>query len=147
MHSNVILHCDFHGLLETADSPKLNINNAIHFDVEGTVCDFCTDQSCPTMSGGPQYEYQWADGSVRSTPKQPTPTRLCTRTYTRTLLCTRTYTTHVHHAHQWISTNITGIRTPHAHAHAHTHARTHAQNEYRRTKNRRRCRHHGTSGC
>ncbi|XP_076472121.1 MOB kinase activator 3B-like [Babylonia areolata] len=28
----------------------------------GTVCENCTEQSCPTMSGGPRYEYHWCDG-------------------------------------------------------------------------------------
>ncbi|KAK6192168.1 hypothetical protein SNE40_003688 [Patella caerulea] len=28
----------------------------------GTVCENCTEQSCPTMSGGPKYEYHWCDG-------------------------------------------------------------------------------------
>ncbi|XP_071450139.1 MOB kinase activator-like 3 isoform X2 [Hetaerina americana] len=30
--------------------------------IYGTVCDYCTDSSCPTMSGGPRFEYLWADG-------------------------------------------------------------------------------------
>ncbi|CAH1263246.1 MOB3B [Branchiostoma lanceolatum] len=29
--------------------------------IYGTISDFCTDESCPTMSGGPRYEYRWAD--------------------------------------------------------------------------------------
>lgn len=28
----------------------------------GTVCEVCTDESCPVMSGGPKYEYLWQDG-------------------------------------------------------------------------------------
>ncbi|WAR01833.1 MOB3B-like protein, partial [Mya arenaria] len=28
----------------------------------GTICEYCTDQTCPTMSGGPRYEYHWCDG-------------------------------------------------------------------------------------
>jgi len=36
--------------------------------IYGTVCDFCTDASCAKMSGGPQYEYQWADGSAYKKP-------------------------------------------------------------------------------
>jgi len=23
----------------------------------GTICEYCTDQTCPTMSGGPRYVY------------------------------------------------------------------------------------------
>ncbi|KAL8618750.1 hypothetical protein ACOMHN_015160 [Nucella lapillus] len=28
----------------------------------GTVSENCTEQSCPTMSGGPRYKYHWCDG-------------------------------------------------------------------------------------
>ncbi|XP_059150824.1 MOB kinase activator 3B-like [Physella acuta] len=28
----------------------------------GTIFEHCTEQSCPTMSGGPKYEYHWCDG-------------------------------------------------------------------------------------
>jgi len=27
----------------------------------GTISEHCTEESCPTMSGGPKYEYYWAD--------------------------------------------------------------------------------------
>ena len=27
------------------------------------VCDYCTEKTCPTMSGGPKFEYLWADGT------------------------------------------------------------------------------------
>ena len=30
--------------------------------VYGIVNDYCTPESCPTMSGGPRYEYRWCDG-------------------------------------------------------------------------------------
>ncbi|XP_059613170.1 MOB kinase activator-like 3 [Phlebotomus argentipes] len=30
--------------------------------IYGTVSEFCTVNSCATMSGGPRYEYLWADG-------------------------------------------------------------------------------------
>uniref|UniRef100_A0A1L8DXG3 Putative cell cycle-associated protein mob1-1 n=1 Tax=Nyssomyia neivai TaxID=330878 RepID=A0A1L8DXG3_9DIPT len=30
--------------------------------IYGTVSEFCTVTTCPTMSGGPRYEYLWADG-------------------------------------------------------------------------------------
>ena len=30
--------------------------------IYGTVCEQCTDTTCPTMSGGPKYEYLWQDG-------------------------------------------------------------------------------------
>jgi hypothetical protein len=30
--------------------------------IYGTVCEQCTDTSCPTMSGGPKFEYLWQDG-------------------------------------------------------------------------------------
>ncbi|OWF46758.1 MOB kinase activator 3B-like [Mizuhopecten yessoensis] len=28
----------------------------------GTLCEYCTEQTCPTMSGGPKYDYYWCDG-------------------------------------------------------------------------------------
>lgn len=28
----------------------------------GTITEFCTSETCPIMSGGPNYEYRWADG-------------------------------------------------------------------------------------
>ena len=28
----------------------------------GTISEYCTEKSCPTMSGGPKYEYYWSDG-------------------------------------------------------------------------------------
>lgn len=28
----------------------------------GTICDYCTPQSCQVMSAGAKYEYHWADG-------------------------------------------------------------------------------------
>eukprot|EP00049_Salpingoeca_infusionum_P026453 m.25746 g.25746 ORF g.25746 m.25746 type:complete len:238 (+) comp8759_c0_seq3:96-809(+) len=42
--------------------------------VYGTVCDFCTEESCPTMSGGPQYEYHWKDdGDYKKPTALPAP--------------------------------------------------------------------------
>ncbi|XP_076063085.1 MOB kinase activator 3 [Oratosquilla oratoria] len=38
--------------------------------IYGTVCEYCTETTCPTMSGGPKFEYLWADG-VKV--KKPTP--------------------------------------------------------------------------
>ena len=38
--------------------------------IYGTVSDYCTEESCPTMSGGPRFEYLWADGVKY---KKPTP--------------------------------------------------------------------------
>lgn len=29
--------------------------------IYGTVCEFCTEKSCPVMSGGPRFEYRWQD--------------------------------------------------------------------------------------
>ncbi len=34
-----------------------------------TISEFCTPQSCPTMTAGPKFEYLWADGVAY---KQPT---------------------------------------------------------------------------
>ncbi|KAK3597590.1 hypothetical protein CHS0354_030131 [Potamilus streckersoni] len=30
--------------------------------IYGTICEHCTEQTCPTMCGGPKYEYHWCDG-------------------------------------------------------------------------------------
>lgn len=30
--------------------------------IYGTISDYCTEQTCPTMSGGHRFEYLWADG-------------------------------------------------------------------------------------
>src|SRR6185312_15070455 len=30
--------------------------------VYGTISEYCTKGSCPTMSAGPNYQYRWADG-------------------------------------------------------------------------------------
>ncbi|XP_038053079.1 MOB kinase activator 3B-like [Patiria miniata] len=30
--------------------------------IYGTICEYCTDESCPIMSGGSKYEYMWCDG-------------------------------------------------------------------------------------
>lgn len=29
--------------------------------IYGTVCEYCTEKSCPVMSGGPRFEYRWQD--------------------------------------------------------------------------------------
>ncbi|KAM6328623.1 MOB kinase activator 3B isoform 2-T2 [Alca torda] len=29
--------------------------------IYGTICEFCTESTCPVMSGGPKYEYRWQD--------------------------------------------------------------------------------------
>jgi len=38
--------------------------------IYGTVCDYCTEKTCPTMSGGPKFEYLWADGLAYKKPTQ-----------------------------------------------------------------------------
>lgn len=38
--------------------------------IYGTVSEYCNEVTCPTMSGGPRYEYLWADGDQF---KKPTP--------------------------------------------------------------------------
>ncbi|XP_076307459.1 MOB kinase activator 3B-like isoform X2 [Tachypleus tridentatus] len=38
--------------------------------IYGTVTDYCKEDTCPTMSGGPKFEYLWADGNKY---KKPTP--------------------------------------------------------------------------
>ncbi|XP_062460395.1 MOB kinase activator 3B isoform X2 [Pezoporus occidentalis] len=29
--------------------------------IYGTICEFCTEKTCPVMAGGPKYEYRWQD--------------------------------------------------------------------------------------
>lgn len=36
--------------------------------IYGTVSEYCTEQSCPTMSGGSRYEYLWADTNLYKKP-------------------------------------------------------------------------------
>ncbi|XP_018013673.1 MOB kinase activator-like 3 isoform X2 [Hyalella azteca] len=36
--------------------------------IYGTICDYCTPTSCPTMSGGPKFEYLWVDGKSYKKP-------------------------------------------------------------------------------
>ena len=41
--------------------------------IYGTVCEFCTDASCPVMSGGPKFEYYWADEVQKKPQALPAP--------------------------------------------------------------------------
>ena len=41
--------------------------------IYGTVCDICTDASCPMMSGGPKFEYYWADETQKKPQALPAP--------------------------------------------------------------------------
>lgn len=34
----------------------------------GTLTEFCTPQSCPTMSAGPKFDYRWTDGVTITKP-------------------------------------------------------------------------------
>ena len=36
----------------------------------GVVTEFCTEETCKTMSGGPKYEYLWCDGDQYKKPTQ-----------------------------------------------------------------------------
>ena len=38
--------------------------------IYGTVCEQCTNTTCPTMSGGPKFEYLWQDGVKFKKPTQ-----------------------------------------------------------------------------
>ncbi|KAL1131090.1 hypothetical protein AAG570_012327 [Ranatra chinensis] len=38
--------------------------------IYGTVSEYCTDETCPTMSGGSRFEYLWADGAKYKKPTQ-----------------------------------------------------------------------------
>ncbi|CAO1619263.1 unnamed protein product [Parajaminaea phylloscopi] len=49
----------------------------------GTITEFCTPASCPTMSAGPRYEYHWQDAS---NPQYRKPTKLCAPDYVDCLM-------------------------------------------------------------
>jgi len=49
--------------------------------IYGTCAEFCTEESCPTMSAGPKYEYLWRDGD-----KYKKPTRVPASVYIDLLL-------------------------------------------------------------
>ncbi|OXA41703.1 MOB kinase activator-like 3 [Folsomia candida] len=51
--------------------------------IYGTVCDYCTEKTCPKMSGGPKFEYLWADPS---TPEYKKPTQLPAPRYVALLM-------------------------------------------------------------
>ncbi|XP_030850908.1 MOB kinase activator 3B-like [Strongylocentrotus purpuratus] len=36
--------------------------------IYGTVCEYCSADTCPIMSGGPRYEYMWMDGEKYKKP-------------------------------------------------------------------------------
>ncbi|CAH0383638.1 unnamed protein product [Bemisia tabaci] len=38
--------------------------------IYGTIAEYCVEETCPTMAGGPRFEYLWADGEKY---KKPTP--------------------------------------------------------------------------
>ena len=42
--------------------------------IYGTVQDFCTHANCPMMSGGPKFEYYWADESQKKPQAVSAPT-------------------------------------------------------------------------
>ena len=42
--------------------------------IYGTVQDFCTDENCPMMSGGPKFEYYWADETQKKPQAVSAPT-------------------------------------------------------------------------
>ena len=42
--------------------------------IYGTVQDFCTHENCPMMSGGPKFEYYWADETQKKPQAVSAPT-------------------------------------------------------------------------
>lgn len=42
--------------------------------IYGTVQDFCTEETCPMMSGGPKFEYYWADETQKKPQAVSAPT-------------------------------------------------------------------------
>jgi len=51
--------------------------------IYGTVLEFCTNESCPVMSGGPRYEYRWQDSNNE---KYKKPTNVTAGTYVHELM-------------------------------------------------------------
>lgn len=49
--------------------------------IYGTISENCTDKTCPVMSGGPKYDYYWADGE-----KYKKPTAVPARLYVQLLM-------------------------------------------------------------
>uniref|UniRef100_A0A8C8AZ10 MOB kinase activator 3C n=1 Tax=Otus sunia TaxID=257818 RepID=A0A8C8AZ10_9STRI len=46
--------------------------------IYGTMSEYCTEKSCPIMSGGLKYEYRWQDDSKYKKPtKLPAPQYMC----------------------------------------------------------------------
>ena len=45
--------------------------------IYGTVCEQCTETSCPTMSGGPKFEYLWQDGAKYKKPTHLPAPQVC----------------------------------------------------------------------
>jgi hypothetical protein len=72
---------DLRSIVVLPDGEDLNDWVAVHvvdfFNrinlIYGTVADFCTNTSCPVMSGGPRYEYRWQD---KTDPRFKDPTLL-----------------------------------------------------------------------
>ncbi len=72
---------DFHEAVKLPDDEEYHDWIAVHvvdfFNriniIYGTVCEFCTDASCPVMSGGPKFEYYWADEVQRKPLALPAP--------------------------------------------------------------------------
>ncbi|CAH3025889.1 unnamed protein product, partial [Porites evermanni] len=47
--------------------PVVDFFNRINL-IYGAISEVCTDESCPTMSGGKRYEYHWCDGDKYKKP-------------------------------------------------------------------------------
>ncbi|KAH8851658.1 MOB kinase activator 3A [Schistosoma japonicum] len=69
---------DLREAVKKPDEEELNDWIAVHVVdfynrinlIYGTICDRCTEQTCPTMSGGKKFEYHWRDNVHY---KKPTP--------------------------------------------------------------------------
>lgn len=67
---------DLRKVVQLPDGENINDWIAVHvvdfFNrinlIYGTVSEFCTEKSCPIMSGGPRYEYRWQDGDQYKKP-------------------------------------------------------------------------------
>lgn len=67
---------DLRKVVQLPDGENINDWIAVHvvdfFNrinlIYGTVSEFCSERSCPVMSGGPRYEYRWQDGDQYKKP-------------------------------------------------------------------------------
>lgn len=64
---------------ELNDWISINIVDLFHQVnlIYGSMCDDCTETSCPVMCASPKYEYLWADNDKHKTPSRCPPPGIC----------------------------------------------------------------------